>query len=91
VGGIAQKSSFLMQALADALGKPVSVSRSVQACARGAAIYAAVAAGCYPDVESAQEVMCEGIDRIYSPRPEYRESYERAYRRYLALAGYMDA
>lgn len=90
VGGIAQKSSFLMQVLADALGKPVSVSRSVQGCARGAAIYAAVAAGCYSDVESAQRVMCEGILKTYAPRPELRDAYERAYRRYLELAEFMD-
>ncbi len=90
VGGIAQKSSFLMQMLADALGKPIAVSRSVQACARGAAICAAVAAGCYPDIETAQGSMCEGTLLTYEPRQAWADRYGRAYRRYLSLAEYVD-
>ena len=90
VGGIARKSSFLMQMLADALGKPIEVSRSNQACARGAAIFAAVAAGCYSDVETAQRSMCEGTVRTYRPGEAGAARYEKAYRRYLDLADYMD-
>ena len=86
-----RKSSFLMQMLSDALGRPIEVSRSNQACARGAAIFAAVAAGCYPDVETAQRSMCEGTLCTYRPSQEGAGRYERAYRRYLDLAEYMDA
>jgi len=45
VGGIAQKSPFVMQLLADVLNRPITVSAATQACAKGAAMYAAVAAG----------------------------------------------
>lgn len=90
VGGIAQKSPFLMQTLSDALGRSVHVSKTVQACARGAAIYAAVAAGLYGSVEEAQMRMCEGRLTTYTPREEMTQRYERVYRRYLRLAHFMD-
>lgn len=48
VGGVAKKSPFVMQTLADVLNKPIQVARSDQACALGAAMYAAVAAGVHP-------------------------------------------
>ena len=90
VGGIAQKSEFLMQMLADVLNRPVHVSRTVQACARGAAIYAAVSAGMYASIEEAQQVMCEGILRSYQPRPEKAELCAQMYKRYLQLAQFED-
>ena len=90
VGGIAQKSSLLMQTLADALGKNISVSQSTQACARGAAMYAAVAAGIYPDLSRAQAHMCEDFQRVYFPNPEMQMCYARIYQRYLQLSEYMD-
>ena len=90
VGGIAQKSPFLMQTLSDALNKPVSVSRTRQACALGAAMYAAVAAGLYPTLEQAQRAMCEGVLRVYEPRADAIERYAVVYRRYLRLADFMD-
>lgn len=90
VGGIAQKSPFLMQTLSDALNKPVSVSRTRQACALGAAMYAAVAAGLHPTLEQAQRAMCEGVLRVYEPRADAIERYAVVYRRYLRLADFMD-
>lgn len=90
VGGIAQKSSLLMQTLADALDRQINVSQTQQACARGAAMYAAVAAGIYPDIQAAQARMCEGIQQTYVPRREMRASYEQVYAKYLRLATFMD-
>ena len=45
VGGIAEKSAFVMQMLADAINLPIYICRDKQVCAKGSVIYAAVAAG----------------------------------------------
>jgi len=90
VGGIAQKSEFLMQLLADVLGRPIGVSKTRQACARGAAIYAAVASGLYGRIEDAQRVLCEGMLRTYLPDPERAAQYRRQYARYRSLSAFMD-
>jgi L-ribulokinase len=47
IGGVARKSPFIMQTLANVLNMPIVVAASDQAPALGAAIYAAVAAGIY--------------------------------------------
>ena len=49
-----------MQTLADVLNMPIRVLRSEQACALGAAMFAAVAAGVYSDINEA--VKCMGSD-----------------------------
>ena len=44
---IAQKSGYIMQMMADVLNVPIMVSEENKSCARGAAVYAAVAAGIF--------------------------------------------
>lgn len=83
VGGIAEKSPYTMQLLADILKRPVMVSRQANVCARGAAIYAAVAAGLYPDVPAAQVVLCEPCHTDFYPNRQLEAAYEQAYQRYL--------
>ncbi|MDR2129645.1 MAG: ribulokinase [Odoribacteraceae bacterium] len=85
IGGIALKSPFVMQTLADVLGMPVKVSAAGQACAAGAAMFAAVAAGIYPTVEEAQRHMGQGFSRVYTPDPSTRDAYESGYRNYRAI------
>ena len=70
IGGIAGKSPFVMQMLADVLGRTIEVSSSADACALGAAINASVAAGLHVDVATAQARMCAPSCAAYSPRPE---------------------
>ena len=41
VGGISKKSEYVMQMMADVLGKEVAIVDADQTCALGAAIYAA--------------------------------------------------
>jgi len=57
IGGIALKSPFVMQTLSDVLNMPIEVCRTDQACALGAAMFAATAAGLYTKVEEAQQAM----------------------------------
>ena len=47
IGGISQKSPFVMQLLADVTGREISVIDCKQACAMGSVVYATVIAGCY--------------------------------------------
>ena len=85
LGGIAQKSPFVMQVTADVLNVPIQVVASEQACALGAAMFAAVAAGLYPRVTEAQERIGSGFSRTYTPDPQRARAYQGLYERYLAL------
>lgn len=90
IGGIAQKSPFVMQILADVLNRRVSVSASTQACARGSAMYAAVATGLYSTLQDAQTVMNEGFFSEYSPRKTQVETYHKLYNTYLTLGDFVE-
>jgi len=70
IGGVARKSPFIMQSLANVLDRPIQVAASDQAPALGAAIYAAVAAGCHPDVLTAARHMGSPVEAEYHPQPE---------------------
>ena len=78
-GGLAVKSPFLMQVYADILDMPMAVAASEQTCALGAALFGAVAAGAFTDVEAAQAKLCSIRERVYQPVPEsvavYRELF----------------
>jgi L-ribulokinase len=83
IGGVAKKSPFVMQTLAHVLNMPIRVVVSEQACALGAAMFAAVAAGIHPTVEAAQQAMASGFDAEYQPQPERVEVYRSLYQKYL--------
>ncbi len=90
IGGVAKKSPFVMQTLADVLNKPIQVAQSDQACALGAAMCAAVAAGVHPTMEAAQKAMGSGFDAEYHPRPEQAATYETLYQKYLKLGNFVE-
>ncbi|MBO0935919.1 ribulokinase [Fibrella sp. HMF5335] len=90
IGGVAKKSPFVMQTLADVLNKPIQVAQSDQACALGAAMFAAVAAGVHPSLSSAQQAMGSGFDAHYHPRPAQVAIYETLYHRYLRLGAFVE-
>ncbi|NBB28996.1 ribulokinase [Cellulophaga sp. BC115SP] len=90
IGGVAKKSPFVMQTLADVLNMPIKVASSDQACALGAAICASVAAGVYPDMASAQKNMASAFDATYEPRPEVVPIYEALYQRYQGIGQYIE-
>ena len=50
-GGLAKKNPLLMQIYADVTERPIRVAASDQACALGAAMFGAVAAGAHPDIQ----------------------------------------
>ncbi len=85
LGGIARKSPFVMQVMADVIGLPIRVARTSQTCAAGAAMFAAVAAGIYPSLEMAQQAMGAGFDMEYMPDPDRHAVYNRIYESYRKL------
>ncbi|TWP28792.1 ribulokinase [Apibacter muscae] len=85
VGGISQKSPYVMQVLSDVLGMPIKVIATREACALGVAMCASVAAGIYPKLEIAQEKMGMGISTVYTPNPDNHAHYNNEYKKYKKL------
>lgn len=85
LGGVAKKSPFVMQIVADVLNMPIKVARSEQACALGSAMAAAVVAGVYADTTEAQKKMGGGFETTYYPIPANAEKYQSLYAKYLKL------
>jgi L-ribulokinase len=83
VGGVAKKSPLNMQIVADVFGLDISVAKSDQAVALGAAMFAAVAAGLHDNVEEAQQAMGSGFETVYRPDPLMNAVYSNLYRQYL--------
>jgi len=79
-----------MQVLADVLNRPIKVSKSEQTVALGAAMFAAVAAGIYPDVQEAQRAMGAGFDVEYTPDPDRVARYQELYDRYLQFGQFVE-
>ena len=91
LGGVAKKSPFVMQVLANVLNMPIKVARSEQTCALGAGMFAATVAGIYTDVLEAKEAMGQGFEKIYEPEPEMTDYYQHKYQQYLTLGKLIEA
>ncbi len=90
LGGIAKKSSFIMQMMADVLNMPIKVVKSEQACALGAAVFGAVAANNYKDTFEAMENMASPFETVYEPNQANVPAYQKVYERYSELAVTME-
>lgn len=90
IGGVARKSPFVMQTVADVLGMEVAVTAGDQAVALGAAMFAATAAGVFPRVQAAQEAMSAGTEAVYRPDAAASRRYDAVYRDYLKLGGFVE-
>ena len=91
LGGVAKKSPFVMQVMADVLNMPIKVAKSEQTPALGAAMYAAVVAGVYPDVESAKDAMGSGFDAEYQPILENVAKYKPLYEKYSVFGEFIES
>ena len=90
IGGISLKSPFVMQTLANVLGKPIKVAKAEQACALGAAMFAAVVACIYPKVEDAQNAMGRGFASVYQPDETAHKQYMELYQKYLKIGKFTE-
>jgi L-ribulokinase len=90
LGGIPQKSTFIMQMMADVINMPIRVHRSEQTCAIGAAMFAATAAGLYEKVEDAMEAMGQGFISEYTPNPEQVSIYAKRYKKYTLTGQFIE-
>ena len=84
LGGVAKKSAFVMQVVADVINKPILVARSEQACALGSAMAAAVVGGVYHSIAEAQQAMGGGFETEYVPNPVNAQKYSTLYQQYTA-------
>jgi xylulokinase len=88
-------STLWKQIIADVLGVPITLTRTAEGVATGAAILAAVGAGWYDSVAAAAETMVQS-DEVTQPGPEagsydatyeiYRELYPALREPFMALA-----
>jgi L-ribulokinase len=79
-GGIPQNSAVLNQVYASVLNKPVLVPNGVPTSI-GSGIFAMLAIGAYPSVESAQTALCLAHREVY-PDPAAVKVYEELYQLY---------
>ncbi len=91
IGGVARKSPFIMQTLANVLNRPIIVAESDQAPALGAAIYAAVAAGVYTTVIEASNKMGSEFEAEYFPQVDQVIKYEAFMEQYQQLADFTES
>lgn len=91
IGGVAKKSPYLMQMMADVLNMPIRINQFSHTCALGAAMFAAVAAGIYPDVEAAMQHMGGGFETAYHPIEENTKYYASRYPKYKALGKFIES
>lgn len=85
LGGVARKSPYIMQVMADVMNMPIRIHRSEQTCALGAAMFGATAAGIYTKVEDAMNAMGQGFDLEYKPNAKTAAIYAKRYQKYLEL------
>ncbi len=85
LGGISKKSPYVMQTLANILNVPIKVATSEQACALGAAMFAAVVGGVYANIADAQSAMTSGFDACYYPEEDKAAIYKVLYEKYQEL------
>ncbi|NCD34458.1 MAG: ribulokinase [Spartobacteria bacterium] len=91
IGGVARKSKLGMQILADVTHRDIYVTAGDQSPAIGAAVFAATAAGLYPDVFTAQKALSAGVERIHKPNPDYADIYDILYTKFRKLGAFIEA
>jgi L-ribulokinase len=90
LGGVARKSPYIMQVMANVMAMPIRIHQSEQTCALGAAMFAATAAGIYPRVEEAMAAMGSGFDLHYTPEKSAVALYSIRYKKYLETGSSLD-
>ena len=90
IGGVAKKSPYIMQMMADVLNMPIRIHQFEHTCALGAAMFAAVVGGVYATVEEAMTGMGSGFDSEYFPDETSVVYYADRYPKYKSLGEYIE-
>lgn len=90
LGGVAKKSKYIMQVMANVMNMPIRIHKSDQTCAAGAAMFAATAAGLYPKVEDAMQAMGQGFEVEYFPETDKVEYYAKRMEKYKLLGAFAE-
>jgi L-ribulokinase len=90
IGGVAKKSPFVMQTVANVMNMDIAIAAADQAVALGAAMFAATAAGLHSTVPEAQRAMSAGIERVYRPDPDAAKRYDVSYKEYRKLGSFVE-
>jgi L-ribulokinase len=85
LGGVARKSPYIMQVMANVMNTKIKIHKSEQTCALGAAMFASVVAGIHRNVEEAMNVMGQGFDLEFKPEATRTEIYQARYKKYKNL------
>lgn len=91
LGGVAKKSPFVMQIVADVLNMPIKVARSEQACALGSAMAASVVAGVHKTMPEAQKAMGGGFEKEYFPDKSRAKVYNSLYQKYKRFGKFVES
>lgn len=91
LGGVAKKSAYIMQVMADVMNMPIRIHKSEQTCAAGAAMFAATAAGIYSTVEEAMEAMGQGFETTYLPAKKKVSYYKKRYKLYKQFGKFIES
>lgn len=90
LGGVAKKSSYIMQVMSDVMNMPIRIHKSDHTCAIGAAMFAATAAGIYEKVEDAMNAMGQGFEVEYQPDEKHSAYYNKRYDEYKKLGSFLE-
>lgn len=90
LGGVAKKSPYIMQVMADVMNMPIRIHKSEQTCAAGAAMFAATVAGIYENVEGAMKAMGQGFETTYYPDKTKTVIYTKRFERYKQLGKFIE-
>jgi L-ribulokinase len=82
LGGVARKSPYIMQVMANVMNMPIKIHKSEQTCALGAAMFAATVCGIHSNVSEAMNAMGQGFDFHYAPDPSVAELYQSRYEKF---------
>jgi L-ribulokinase len=91
LGGVAKKSEYVMQTLANVMNRPIKVGKAEQTCALGAAMFGATAAGAHESIEEAMQKMGAGFDKVYEPNKNLSVFYDKKYQKYLELGSFLES
>ncbi len=90
LGGVARKSNYIMQVMADVMNMPIRIHKSEQTCAIGAGMFAATAAGIYDKVEDAMAAMGQGFDKEFYPDKNKVALYSDRFNKYKMLGNFIE-